>query len=166
MRDKKNQQRAEQKDLALIICMYVGLFLIIGLCINVALADEMTFKFKSPSFSGVNTSQHYLTIENQEHSREKTLVDELKALADEQERDEQNTTIARFIRNLESRVYAKLSSQLVESLFGETASKSGSIELEGNTIEYEADDEFVILKVTDPLGKKTTITFPLNSFTF
>ena len=146
--------------------MYVGLFLIIGLCINVALADEMTFKFKSPSFSGVNTSQHYLTIENQEHSREKTLVDELKALADEQERDEQNTTIARFIRNLESRVYAKLSSQLVESLFGETASKSGSIELEGNTIEYEADDEFVILKVTDPLGKKTTITFPLNSFTF
>ena len=89
MRDKKNQQRAEQKDLALIICMYVGLFLIIGLCINVALADEMTFKFKSPSFSGVNTSQHYLTIENQEHSREKTLVDELKALADEQERDEQ-----------------------------------------------------------------------------
>ena len=166
MRDKKNQQRAEQKDLALIICMYVGLFLIIGLCINVALADEMTFKFKSPSFSGVNTSQHYLTIENQEHSREKTLVDELKALADEQERDEQNTTIARFICNLESRVYAKLSSQLVESLFGETASKSGSIELEGNTIEYEADDEFVILKVTDPLGKKTTITFPLNSFTF
>ena len=166
MRDKKNQQRAEQKDLALIICMYVGLFLIIGLCINVALADEMTFKFKSPSFSGVNRSQHYLTIENQEHSREKTLVDELKALADEQERDEQNTTIARFIRNLESRVYAKLSSQLVESLFGETASKSGSIELEGNTIEYEADDEFVILKVTDPLGKKTTITFPLNSFTF
>lgn len=166
MRDKKNQQRAEQKDLALIICMYVGLFLIIGLCINVALADEMTFKFKSPSFSGVNTSQHYLTIENQEHSREKTLVDELKALADEQERDEQNTTIARFIRNLESRVYAKLSSQLVESLFGETASKSGSIELEGNTIEYEADDEFVILKVIDPLGKKTTITFPLNSFTF
>ena len=166
MRDKKNQQRAEQKDLALIICMYVGLFLIIGLCINVALADEMTFKFKSPSFSGVNTSQHYLTIENQEHSREKTLVDELKALADEQERDEQNTTIARFIRNLESRVYAKLSSQLVESLFGETASKSGSIELEGNTIEYEADDEFVILKVIDPLGKKPTITFPLNSFTF
>ncbi len=160
------KDKEEQKDLALIICMYVGLFLIIGLCINVALADEMTFKFKSPSFSGVNTSQHYLTIENQEHSREKTLVDELKALADEQERDEQNTTIARFIRNLESRVYAKLSSQLVESLFGETASKSGSIELEGNTIEYEADDEFVILKVTDPLGKKTTITFPLNSFTF
>ena len=160
------KDKKEQKDLALIICMYVGLFMLVGLAVNVALADEMTFKFKSPSFSGVNTSQHYLTIENQEHSREKTLVDELKALADEQERDEQNTTIARFIRNLESRVYAKLSSQLVESLFGETASKSGSIELEGNTIEYEADDEFVILKVTDPLGKKTTITFPLNSFTF
>lgn len=166
MRAKKDQQRAEQKDLAFIISMYVGLFLIIGLCVNVALADEMSFKFKSPSFSGINTSQHYLTIENQEHSRAKTLIEEHKSVIDQAERDAQNTTIARFIRNLESRVYAKLSSQLVESLFGETASKAGSIELEGNTIEYEADDNFVVLKVTDPLGKKTTITFPLNSFTF
>ena len=32
-------------------------------------ADEIKFQFKSPSFSGVGTSSHYLTIENQEFNR-------------------------------------------------------------------------------------------------
>ena len=31
--------------------------------------DEIKFKFKNPSFSGVGTGAHYLTIENQEKSR-------------------------------------------------------------------------------------------------
>ena len=42
------RKRAEQKDLALIISMYVGLFIVIAFCVNLALADEMVFKFKSP----------------------------------------------------------------------------------------------------------------------
>ena len=130
------------------------------------LGDEMVFKFKSPSFSGLNTSQHYLTIENQQFSRKQAIEDDKQALLDEAERDASNSTLARFIRNLESRVYAKLSSQLVESLFGENPQTSGSIELEGNTIEYEVDDEYITLTVTDENGETTTITFPLNSFTF
>ena len=130
------------------------------------LGDEMVFKFKSPSFSGLNTSQHYLTIENQQFSRKQAIEDDKQALLDEAEREANNSTLARFIRNLESRVYAKLSSQLVESLFGENPQTSGSIELEGNTIEYEVDDEYITLTVTDEKGETTTITFPLNSFTF
>ena len=130
------------------------------------LGDEMVFKFKSPSFSGLNTSQHYLTIENQQFSRKQAIEDDKQALLDEAERDASNSTLARFIRNLESRVYAKLSSQLVESLFGENPQTSGSIELEGNTIEYEVDDEYITLTVTDENGETTTISFPLNSFTF
>ena len=130
------------------------------------LGDEMVFKFKSPSFSGLNTSQHYLTIENQQFSRKQAIEDDKQALLDEAEREANNSTLARFIRNLESRVYAKLSSQLVESLFGENPQASGSIELEGNTIEYEVDDEYITLTVTDENGETTTITFPLNSFTF
>ena len=130
------------------------------------LGDEMVFKFKSPSFSGLNTSQHYLTIENQQFSRKQAIEDDKQALLDEAEREANNSTLARFIRNLESRVYAKLSSQLVESLFGENPQTSGSIELEGNTIEYEVDDEYITLTVTDENGEPTTITFPLNSFTF
>ena len=130
------------------------------------LGDEMVFKFKSPSFSGLNTSQHYLTIEIQQFSRKQAIEDDKQALLDEAEREANNSTLARFIRNLESRVYAKLSSQLVESLFGENPQTSGSIELEGNTIEYEVDDEYITLTVTDENGETTTITFPLNSFTF
>ena len=126
----------------------------------------MVFKFKSPSFSGLNTSQHYLTIENQQFSRKQAIEDDKQALLDEAEREANNSTLARFIRNLESRVYAKLSSQLVESLFGENPQTSGSIELEGNTIEYEVDDEYITLTVTNENGETTTITFPLNSFTF
>ena len=130
------------------------------------LGDEMVFKFKSPSFSGLHTSQHYLTIETQQFSRKQAIEDDKQALLDEAEREANNSTLARFIRNLESRVYAKLSSQLVESLFGENPQTSGSIELEGNTIEYEVDDEYITLTVTDENGETTTITFPLNSFTF
>ena len=36
-------------------------------------ADQIVHKFKSPSFSGEATSSHYLTIENQEHSRKLTI---------------------------------------------------------------------------------------------
>ena len=144
---------------------FMILIFFIGLVQNLY-GDEMIFKLKSPSFSGINTSQHYLTIENQEHTRKKTLLEEIKALAQELEREESNNVISRFVRNLQSRVYAQLSRQLVENLFGETASKEGSIELEGNTIEYESDDETITLTITDQEGHVTVITFPINSFTF
>ena len=45
-------------------------------------ADTITFKFKSPSFNGLGTSSHYLTIENQEYSRKLTIKEEIKALQD------------------------------------------------------------------------------------
>ena len=129
-------------------------------------ADEMKFTFKSPSFSGIATSAHYLTIENQENTRKQSIADALKAAADEAERDLNNSTLARFIRNLESRVYAKLSQQLVDNLFGETSSTAGTIELEGNKIDYVSDDTTITLTITDADGGETIITFPLDSFTF
>ena len=131
-----------------------------------SLADEVIFKFKSPSFNGNNTSSHYLTIENQEHSRKLTLEAELKALQDEIERDKENTTLARFIRNLESRIYAQLSRQLVENLFGEMPSDNGILELEGNTIEYSVVDGIITLIITDSDGNSTTISLPIGTFTF
>ena len=79
------------------------------------------------------------------------------------EREAENTTLARFIRNLESRIYAQLSRQLVDSLFGETASDFGVLELEGNTIEYRVEDDKVTLIITDEEGNTTEITVPLGS---
>jgi len=129
-------------------------------------ADEMTHKFKNPSFSGVGTSSHYLTIDSQEFQRRQEIREELRAYTEDLEREAENTTLARFIRNLESRIYAQISRQLVDSLFGETASDFGTLELEGNTIEYRVEDDKVTLIITDEEGNTTEITIPLGSFTF
>jgi len=129
-------------------------------------ADQMTHKFKSPSFNGANTSSHYLTIENQEFNRKADIKAEIKAYQEELERDAENTTLARFIRNLESRIYAELSRQLVNNLFGETMSTSGILELEGNTIQYFIDGDFITLIITDADGNTTEITLPVGSFSF
>ena len=154
----------EKTDWNLVICSLILIFsLIFTMFVN---ADEITHKFKSPSFNGINTSSHYLTIENQEFNRKAAIKAEIKAYQEELERDAQNTTLARFIRNLESRIYAQLSRQLVENLFGETKSENGSIELEGNTIEYSVDGDFITLKITDADGNETIITLPIGSFTF
>ena len=151
-------------ELLLISSMLIVTVLV--LLSNHILADEMVHKFKNPSFSGVGTSSHYLTIENQEFNRKEAIREEIKAYVEDLEREAENTTLARFIRNLESRIYAQLSRQLVDSLFGETASEFGILELEGNTIEYKVEDDKVTLIITDEEGNTTEITVPLGSFTF
>lgn len=153
----------EQAKLLLAFCI-VGLFLTVtgGLLF----ADEMVHKFKNPSFSGQGTSAHYLTIENQEFNRKADLKAEIKAYQEELERDANNTTLARFIRNLESRIYAQLSRQLVDNLFGETQQTKGILELEGNTIEYEMNGDLITLKITDEDGNETIITLPVGDFSF
>ena len=157
--------REEQNFLQKVIII-VGVILIAGvISVNVQ-ADQITHKFKSPSFNGINTSSHYLTIENQEFNRRQTIKDELKAAIEEAERDKENSTVQRFIRNLESRVYAELSRQLIANLFGETPSDSGVISLEGNTIEYSTDGDFLTLRITEADGTVTVITIPIGSFTF
>jgi len=146
-------------------CMFFWSMLIMFWSIN-SIADEMVHKFKNPSFSGEGTSAHYLTIENQEFNRKMSIKEELKALQDQIKRDKENTTLARFIRNLESRIYAQLSRQLVENLFGETPSDSGTLTLEGNTIDYSVEDGIITLKITDSDGNTTIISLPIGSFSF
>mgnify|MGYP001372949002 CR=1 FL=1 len=146
------------------IYVYVALFLLL---LNVySNADELLFKFKSPSFSGLNSSSHYLTIENQENTRKQAIEDEIQAYKDELARDAENTTLARFIRNLESRIYAQLSRQMVEQLFGEEKSTEGNLTLEGNTIEYKVENELITLTIIDELGGQTIISVPVGEFTF
>ena len=164
--EKKTNEKIEE-----IIEMKIlsTLFIILLLGVSNALAgDELVHKFKSPSFSGINSSAHYLTIENQEFNRKAAIKAEIKAYREELEREADNTTLARFIRNLESRIYAQLSRQLVDALFGENPSTFGTLELMGNTIEYSvsADGTMITLKITDAEGNVTEITVPIGSFTF
>ena len=167
---KLTRREIEQEEAAktriAIWCCFMGAIMFLTILGQNLYADEMVHKFKSPSFSGIGTSAHYLTIENQQFNRKMTIKQEIKALQDEIERDKENTTLARFIRNLESRIYAQLSRQLVENLFGETSSTSGTLELEGNTIEYNVVNEIITLDITDADGNTTTISLPIGSFTF
>ena len=164
-KEKIDKEELERYRLTLTI-VFIGFVLFFGIIVINLKADEMVFKFKNPSFSGIGTSAHYLTIENQEFNRKEALEAEIKALQDEIERDKENTTLARFIRNLESRIYAQLSRQLVENLFGETPSTEGTLSLEGNTITYKVVDGIITLTITDSDGNITTISLPVGNFTF
>ena len=162
----KRKTTEEEKDKIIWTVLFIGVVLIISIFVQNLKADQIVHKFKSPSFNGIGTSSHYLTIENQEFSRKLTIKEEIKALQDEIEREKENSTLARFMRNLESRVYAELSRQLVNNLFGETPSSSGTITLEGNTIEYTSDGVTLTLKITEADGTVTEITIPIGTFTF
>ena len=168
-KEKTNKQIIEEeaaKTRILVWVMFMGLIMFIGIfAINIK-ADQIVHKFKSPSFSGIGTSSHYLTIENQQYTRKLTIKEEIKALQEEIKREKENSTLARFLRNLESRVYAELSRQLVNNLFGETPSNSGTITLEGNTIEYTSDGVTLTLKITEADGTVTEITIPIGTFLF
>jgi len=128
--------------------------------------------FKNPSFSGIGTGAHYLTVENQEHARKKAIEDAMEAARKAAARAEENTTMAKFIRNLESRIYSQMSKQLVESMFSnDTSVRFGSFVLEGSTVTYEvltnADGtEYIKMTIVDENGTSTVIEIPIGSGNF
>lgn len=128
-------------------------------------ADALVHNFQNPSFSGVGYSAHVLTIENLERTRKDELEDAEIADLLSAERDAENTVEARFLRNLESRIYSQLSRQLVDNLFGETVSDEGSFELLGSTISFENDGVNVTLRIQNEDGV-TELVIPVNQFLF
>ena len=136
-------------------------------------AGQLTHQWKSPSFSGQGYSSHVLTIENQEFSRKKTIREKKEAEERQRLRDEANTNLSKFMKNVESRIYAQLSKQLVDNMFGnDTASLSGSFMLEGNSISYERTTDcdsdgictdVIIMTITDEEGSETVITIPIGT---
>ena len=131
-----------------------------------AYSSELTHTFKSPSFSGQGYSAHVMTIENQEFSRNKAIEDKKAADVRQAIRDEANTNLSKFMKNVESRIYAQLSKQLVDSMFGEDSGTSGTVTFEGTTISYLKDSENVALTILDANGSETIITVPIGDFTF
>ena len=129
-------------------------------------AGQLTHQFKSPSFSGQGYSAHVLTIENQEFSRKKAIKEKKEAEERQRIRDEANTNLAKFMKNVESRIYAQLSKQLVDSMFGEDAGTSGTVTFEGTTISYVKSSNEVELTIVEANGSTTVITVPIGNFTF
>lgn len=137
-------------------------------------ATELVHKFGNPSFSGINQSAHYLTIDEQERTRKAELAQKAQDALDEAQREAENTTLAKFLRNLESRIYSTLAKDISESLFDYTNPGTlenpvtGEIWLEGNRILWTNNGVSITLVVEEWLDgvliSTTTIEIPVGSF--
>ena len=131
------------------------------------LADEIKFQFKSPSFSGIGASAHYLTIENQEFTRSEAIRLDLEAKLEEKLREKNNSLLERWKNNLQSRILSNISRQITESLFSDDPQMTGSFVLFDNVISWDSDGTFITLSIYNTLdGTTTEITIPINSFGF
>ena len=139
------------------------------LAIPVVSAGELTWGFKSPAFHhGNGYSTHVLSVEQLQFNRQEDLRNKAKAEEERIERELENTILNKFIRNLESRIYATLSKQMVDNMFaqcgeetGVDCSNSGTAEVEGATITWTKDpDTGSITLVVDGPDGYTEITIP------
>ena len=138
-----------------------------------ASADSMSFSFNSPAFSGNGYSTHVLTIHQLEQQRKDKLAADEQALIDSAERDYRNTNSYKFQNNLESRIYAQLSRQIADNLFGE----GGSVVVDewaeaetpfGDAIRWKRSvDDRIYVEVYDSNGDLTSsFDVPVGEFAF
>ena len=139
------------------------------------LASELDFEFKNPAFSGNGYSSHVLSVDQLQEQRKQKRIDDAKSAAAAAERAEKNKVVNKFIANVESRIYANLSKQLVDNMFGTscdstitTCPTSGTAEIEGAQIYWVKDTstDIITLTVTADDGTTTTITVPVGDFVF
>ena len=131
-----------------------------------AVASEMGWNFKSPAFHyGNGYSTHVLTVEQLQFNRQKDRADEARAERERIERELENTTLNKFLKNVESRIYATLSKQMVDAMFADCSTNcatTGTAEIEGSTITWIKDPTTgaISLEVVEEDGSTTTITIP------
>ena len=148
---------------------------ILTLLTTTILASDLVHEFKNPAFSGNGYSQHVLSVDQLQSQRKKDNEAEAKSAKSAAERAEKNTTINKFIANVESRIYANLSKQLVDNMFGTscdssttTCPTSGTSNIEGATIYWVKDTttEIITLTITDENGNVTSMSVPIGDFVF
>lgn len=143
-------------------------------------ASNLTFEFGNPSFSGEGYSSHVLSISQLEYNRKESVKDDLLSAAAKAERDAKNTTLAKFVTNVESRIFANLSKQMVDNMFGTNCTEdldttelecplSGTATLpDGSTVAWVKDEtaETITLTVTAADGSLTELVVPVGDFKF
>ena len=128
-------------------------------------ATELVHQFNSPAFSGVGYSSHVLTIEQLEATRRQKLREEEASRLAKAELAAKQTNLAKFLVNVESRIYAQLSKQLADSLFS-GGGTTGSLDFEGTNISWVKSSTDVTLTIVESNGNRTEITVPIASFAF
>ena len=84
------------------------------------------------------------------------------------QREAESTTLAKFLSNVESRIYAQLSKQMVDNMFSDTGALTGTAEIEGATIYWikDASTDTITVQITEEDGTFTEIIVPLSGFGF
>jgi len=141
-------------------------FLLLSAAFAVSAQPLPDYTFKSPSFNGNGYSAHVLTMENQEHNRRDALQKEIQSRLEKEANEAKNTNIAKFMNNLESRIYAQISQNLATAMFADGGSTAGTLNFEGNIINWTKSSTEITLNVTDYMGSATSITIPLGQFVF
>ena len=154
---KKNSNLSE----TIVIVGLVFVLSIVAVNVN---ASPIVHEFKNPSFSGIGASAHYLTIDEQETKRRDELAEEIQSALEEIQRDIDNSTLNKFLSNLQSRIFSNLSRDISDMLFSEDGGTGGTIELEGNQITFSNDGEYITLTVIDENGTITEIVIPIGIF--
>ena len=136
--------------------------------IGTAGASEQVFTFKNPSFSGSGYSNHVLSIEQLQFTRKKEAEEKAAADAAKAKREAESTTLAKFLNNVESRIYAQLSKQLVDNMFTDDGANSGTATIEGATVYWVKDttSDTITVTITNEDGTTTEIVVPLSGFGF
>ena len=99
-------------------------------------------------------------------TRKKAIEDAKLQAAKDAAAAEKNTNLSKFLNNFESRVYAQLSTQLVNNLFGENPQNTGTVTIEGNTIQYVKTADTISLTVTGADGTITQVDIPVGTLKF
>ena len=164
------QKRWAKRRITIRNCFVFGLVFIA----SNAFSDQLVHKFGSPSFNGQNQSAHYLTIDEQERTRAEEIAADIQDALEEAEREADNTVLAKFIRNLESRIYSTLAKDISESLFnysGIPTSENpiaGEINLEGNILKWINNGTTITLIIEEwfdgIIVSTTEIVIPVGSF--
>ena len=132
-----------------------------------AQSADLVHQFQSPAFiPGNGFSQHVLSICQLEESKKKEIkAEELAAIA-KAETAAKSTNLAKFLVNVEARIYAQLSKQLADQLFAEGGGTSGSMDFQGTSISWVKSSTDVTLTIIEANGGRTEITVPISSFAF
>jgi len=142
--------------------LYTVLLLLIAGSANA----DLVWGFKSPAFHfGNGYSTHVLSVEQLQHNRSEDLQKKAEAEASRLERENENTTLNKFLRNVESRIYANLSKQMVDAMFancGDSCANTGTADIEGANITWvkDATTGTITLTIVDDDGTTTEISIP------
>jgi hypothetical protein len=145
--------------------------IIASLClVSTANASELVHEFKSPAFSGVGYSSHVLTIEQLESNRKQKIKDDQRAAEEKAERDLKSTNAYKFQNNLESRIYAEMSSRIAKQLFGEGDPLKVEGEAKtpfGDTIVWKRTGDVISVTVKNSNGDTVAdFSVPVGEFAF